>query len=139
MSVLLPAYANVETPYYVPAVPHPVLRIFTLSGATTTKMFDFAKDTANFPIPCSVNFNFQDGSGPSAAGAGILGQGIVFVNASGGVPVFGSYSTAFSEAGVTAANVTLSGTALYLTATGKTTSNSATILLTAITDVGSTT
>lgn len=138
MSVLLPAYANVQTPYYVPAVPHPVLRIFTLSGATTTKMFDFAKDTVNFPRPCSVSFNFQDGSGPTNAGAGILGQGIVFVNASG-TAVFGAYSTAFSEAGVTAANVTLSGAEMLLTATGKTTSTSATILLTPVTDVGSTT
>lgn len=138
MSVLLPAYANVQTPYYVPAVPHPVLRIFTLSGATTTKMIDLAKDTVNFPRPCSINFNFQDGSGPTNVGAGILGQGIVFVNASG-TAVFGSYSTAFSEAGVTAANVTLSGAEMLLTATGKTTSTSATILLTAVTDVGATT
>jgi hypothetical protein len=137
MSVLLPAYANVETPYYVPATPHPVLNIFTISGATTTKMFDFASDRANFPVPCSVNFNFQDGSGPTNAGAGVLGQGVVFISASGSVPIFGSYSTAFSEAGVTAANVTLSGTSLYLNASGKTTSTSGSILLTPVADVRS--
>lgn len=124
--------ANSVTSYFTPVTPHPVLKIFTLSGATTTKMFDFASDTANFPVPCSVNFNFQDGSGPTNAGAGIVGQGVVFINASGGIPVFGSYSTAFNEAGVTAANVTLSGTEIYLTATGKTTSTPASILMSAV-------
>ena len=128
MSVLLPAYANVETPYYVPAdVGRPILSIFTVSGTTPATIFDFARKTTNFPpgVFSTVNVNWQDGN---QGGAGIMGQACVFVNASG-IPNFGSYATTFNETGVTAVTMGISGSALICTCTGKSTSTPGTALI----------
>ena len=93
-------------------------------SATATTLFDFATPavhTVDFPITSIVYVDLHDG-------AGVLASCALSVNA-GNIPVIGSQSAAFSEAGVTAATFGVSGTALQLAITGKTVASVGTVRL----------
>lgn len=96
---------------------------FPGSGAATT-LFDFAApvgNTLDFPVGSVVYVDLHDG-------AGVLASCALGVNA-GNVPAIGSQSAVFSEAGVTAATFSVSGTALQLAITGKTVASVGTVRL----------
>lgn len=96
---------------------------FPGSGAATT-LYDFASPQLNaldFPAGSIVYVDLHDG-------AGVLASCALSPNA-GNVPVIGSQSAVFSEAGVTAATFSVSGTALQLAITGKTVASTGTVRL----------
>ena len=96
---------------------------FPASAAATT-LFDFAipqLNTVDFPVGSVVYVDLHDG-------LGVLASCALGVNA-GNVPSIGSQSAVFSEAGVTAATFSVSGTALQLAITGKTVASTGTVRL----------
>ena len=91
-------------------------------SAAATTLFDFAGANALiFPVASIVYVDLHDG-------AGVLASCALSVTA-GNVPSVGSQSAAFSEAGVTAATFSVSGTALQLAITGKTVASIGTVRL----------
>ena len=91
-------------------------------SAAATTLFDFAGANALvFPVASIVYVDLHDG-------AGVLASCALSVQA-GNVPTIGSQSAAFSEAGVTAAAFSVSGTALQLAITGKTVASTGTVRL----------
>jgi hypothetical protein len=96
---------------------------FPGSGAATT-LYDFALpqlNTLDFPVASIVYVDLHDGAGVLASCALSIGAG--------NVPTVGSQSAVFSEAGVTAATFSVSGTALQLAITGKTIASVGTVRL----------
>jgi hypothetical protein len=93
-------------------------------SAAATTLYDFGTPTANtlaFPVGSIVYVDLHDGAGVLASCALTI--------AAGNVPTVGSQSAAFSEAGVTAAAFSVSGTALQLAITGKTVASTGTVRL----------
>lgn len=97
--------------------------VFPGSAAATT-LYDFGTPTAHtlaFPVGSIVYVDLHDG-------LGVLASCALGVDA-GNVPAIGSQSAVFSEAGVTAATFSVSGTALQLAITGKTVGSTGTVRL----------
>jgi hypothetical protein len=97
--------------------------VFPGSGAATT-LYNFGTPTAHtlaFPVTSVVYVDLHDG-------AGVLASCALAVQA-GNIPAIGSQSAVFSEAGVTAATFSVSGTALQLAITGKTVGSTGTVRL----------
>ena len=92
-------------------------------SAAATTLFDFAaaSNPVDFPISSIVYVDLHDG-------LGVLASCALSVQA-GNVPTIGSQSAVFSEAGVTAAVFSVSGTALQLAITGKTVASTGTVRL----------
>jgi hypothetical protein len=93
-------------------------------SAAATTLFDFAApvgNTLDFPVSSVVYVDLHDGLGVLASCALSIGAG--------NVPTVGSQSAVFSEAGVTAAAFSVSGTALQLAITGKTVASVGTVRL----------
>lgn len=93
-------------------------------SAAATSLFDFAAPVGNtfdFPVSSIVYVDLHDGLGVLASCALSIGAG--------NVPAIGSQSAVFSEAGVTAATFSVSGSALQLAITGKTVASIGTVRL----------